>query len=54
MNINKCKDCKHYDNFFGSCLLFYKNVYLGEGEYDEQFVRIKEVDESECEYEVRE
>lgn len=49
--IEKCRTCKHYDSFFDSCNLYVKDVYLGEGDWDEQFIRIKEVEESECEYE---
>ena len=51
MNIDKCRTCKHFKNFFGSCNLYVKDVYLGEGEWDIQHVRIKYVDENECEYE---
>jgi hypothetical protein len=51
MNINRCKTCKHYENFFGSCKLYVKDVYLGEGDWDVQPVGIKSVSESECEYE---
>jgi hypothetical protein len=51
MNINRCKTCKHYENFFGSCKLYVKDVYIGEGDWDVQPVGIKSVSESECEYE---
>lgn len=51
MNIQKCKTCKRYESFFGSCNLYYKEVYLGEGDFDIQPVSIENVDESECEYE---
>ena len=51
MNINKCKTCKYYENFFVSCKLYVKDVYLGEGDGDVQPVNIKSVSESECEYE---
>ena len=50
MNINKCRTCKHYDSFFGSCNLYVKEVYLGEGEWDVRPVRITNVEETECEY----
>lgn len=51
MNIDKCKTCKHYESFFGSCNLYYRDVYLGEGDWDVQPVFIERVDEQECEYE---
>lgn len=50
MNIQKCKTCKHYESFFGSCNLYYKEVYLGEGDFDIRPVSVENIDESECEY----
>lgn len=50
MNINKCKSCEHYNPFFNSCLLYFDEVYLGEGVYDVMPVNIKNVSKSECEY----
>lgn len=51
MTKDKCQYCKHYDSFFASCNLYVKDVYLGEGEWDIRPVRIKDVEEDECEYE---
>ena len=51
MKIEKCRTCKHYDRFFGSCDLYCKEVYLGEGDFDVQPVNIRNVSKSECEYE---
>ena len=51
MKIEKCRTCKHYDSFFGSCKLYCKEVYLGEGDFDVQPVNIRNVSKSECEYE---
>ena len=51
MERTKCKTCKHYENFFNSCNLYYKEVYLGEGEFDIQSVSIKNINKSECKYE---
>lgn len=51
MTKDKCKYCKHYDSFFDSCKLYVKDVYLGEGEWDIQPVRIKNIEESECGFE---
>lgn len=51
MNIEKCRTCKHYNSFFGSCDLYYKEVYLGEGDFDVQPVRVKNISSEECEYE---
>lgn len=51
MKITKCRTCKYYDNFFGSCKLYYTDVYLGEGSYDILPVPIREISKSECEYE---
>ena len=51
MNIEKCSTCKNYDSFFGSCELFLKEVYLGEGDWDVLPVSIKNIKEKECEYE---
>lgn len=50
MNISKCKTCKYYESFFGSCKLYTQDVYLGEGDWDVYPVSIKSVSESECEY----
>lgn len=54
MDIDKCRTCKHYNSFFGSCSLYVKDVYLGEGEWDVRPVRIKNVEETECEYRYKE
>jgi len=51
MNIDKCKNCKHYDNFFYACTLYQKEIYLGEGDFDYSYYSIKEIEPSECEYE---
>lgn len=51
MDISRCKTCKNYEDFFGSCELYVRDVYLGEGDWDIQPVRIKNIDEDECEYE---
>lgn len=53
MKIDKCKDCIHYNSFFNSCDLYYKAVYLGEGDFEIQPVSIKSISKSECEYEVK-
>ena len=50
MNIDKCITCKNYDSFFGSCSLYKKEVYMGEGELDIRPVSIKEINKNECEY----
>ena len=47
----KCITCKHYDSFFGSCTLYYEEVYMGEGDFDVMPVSIRNVNKSECEYE---
>ena len=52
MKIDKCKNCKHYNQFFNSCDLYYEDVYLGEGDFDVHPVSIKSVSKSECQYEV--
>ena len=51
MNAEKCKTCKHYDSFFGSCDLYYEELYMGEGDFDTRPVSIRNVNKSECEYE---
>ena len=53
MKRNKCITCKHYNSFFGSCDLYYEEIYLGEGDFDVQPINIKSVNKSECEYEVK-
>ena len=50
MNISKCKSCAFYDKFFDSCLLYFDEVYLGEGEFDIVPVNIKNISELECGY----
>ena len=45
-----CQDCVHYESFFGSCNLYYEEVYMGEGEYDIRPVRVERISKSECEY----
>ena len=50
MNINKCKSCAFYEPFFNSCLLYFDEVYLGEGDFDIVPVNIKNVSKLECEY----
>ena len=50
MNINKCKSCVFYDPFFGSCHLYFDEVYLGEGDFNVVPVNIKNVSELEGEY----
>lgn len=51
MNISKCNTCKHYNSFFGSCNLYYQDVYLGEGDWEVHPVSIRSVSQLECEYE---
>lgn len=51
MKVDRCKNCKHYDSFFNSCDLYYKEVYLDEGDFDIQPINVKGVSELECEYE---
>lgn len=51
MDISKCKTCEHYDSFFGSCKLYYTEVYFDSEFTDIRSVKIKEIDETECEYE---
>lgn len=51
MNYSKCRTCKHYDLFFDACELYTEEIYLGEGDYDDKPVRIKNISEDECEYE---
>ena len=48
-----CQNCTHYDSFFGSCNLYYEEVYMGEGEYDIYPVRVERISEAECEFEVK-
>ena len=48
--IQKCKTCENYDYFFGSCKLYFKEVYLGEGDFDCIPVNIRNVDIKECKY----
>ena len=48
-----CQDCVHYDSFFGSCNLYFEEVYIEEGEYNIQPVRVEKISETECEYEVK-
>ena len=48
-----CQNCVHYDLFFGSCNLYYEEVYIGEGEYDIQPVRVERISEVECEHEAK-
>ena len=50
---NCCKNCVHYDSFFGSCNLYYEEVYIEEGEFQEQPVRVERISEAECECEVK-
>lgn len=51
MDIERCKTCKNYEKFFNSCNLYYKCVYLGDGEYGEQPVSIREIPNEDCDYE---
>lgn len=51
MDFSKCRTCKHYDLFFDACELYTEEIYLGEGDYDNKPVRIKNISEDECEYE---
>lgn len=51
MNINRCKTCKFFDNFFNACKLYTEEVYLGEGDIDEYPVFINEVIDEDCFYE---
>ena len=53
MEIDKCKNCKHYNSFFNSCGLYYQDVYLGEGDFEVHPVSIKSVSKLECEYEAK-
>lgn len=53
MNIHKCINCKHYDSFFGSCDLYYEEVYMNEGDFDIRSVSIRNVNKSECQYELK-
>ena len=50
MKLDKCKNCKYYDSFFNSCDLYYKEVYLDEGDFEIQPVSIKSISKSECKY----
>ena len=43
-----CQNCTHYNSFFGSCNLYYEEVYIGEGEYDIRPVRVERISEAEC------
>ena len=54
MNLDKCRNCKHYDTFFNSCSLYYEEQYVGEGDFDIRPVSIRNVNKSECEYEQKE
>lgn len=54
MEIDKCKNCKNYDSFFNSCNLYYRDVYLGEGDWDIQHIDISRINKDECEYIARE
>lgn len=51
MNIEKCRTCIHYDNFFNTCGLYMEETYIGEGEFDYSYWDIRDVSEDECEYE---
>ena len=51
VKIDKCKNCKHYNQFFNSCGLYYEDVYLGEGDFNVRPVSIKRISKSECEHE---
>lgn len=53
MKIDKCKNCEHYNYFLNSCNLYYQEVYLGEGDWDTQHVRISEINKSECKYKAK-
>ena len=43
-----CQNCTHYNSFFGSCNIYYEEVYIGEGEYDIRPVRVERISEAEC------
>ena len=43
-----CKNCVHYDQFFGSCNLYYEEVYIGDGEYDIRTVRVQRIGKLKC------
>lgn len=51
MDINKCIKCRYYDSFFGSCSLYFEEIYMGEGDYEQRPVSVRSVSKSECEYE---
>lgn len=52
MDIERCRSCKHFDNFFAACNLYVKDIYLGDGDFDEQPVNVCEITKAECEYEL--
>lgn len=54
MNRDKCINCKHYDTFFGTCDLYYEEIYLSDGEYELRPVSIRSISKSECKYKVKE
>ena len=54
MNIEKCKTCKHYDDFFIACKLYIQETYLGEGDFTWQYYGITSIEPEECEYENKE
>ena len=51
MNVEKCKTCKNFEKFFYGCNLYYREVYLEEGNFDIQTISIKEITEKQCKYE---
>ncbi len=53
MDIHKCITCKHYCLLFNSCNLYYKGLYVGQEDFDIRPISIRDIEESECEYEVK-
>ena len=58
MEIDTCKNCKHYHSLFNGCDLRYRAIYIGEGVHLGEGVlkispvSIKSVSGPECKYEV--
>ena len=53
MNIDKCRLCKNYSEFFGACMLYVEDVYLGEGDFDTRYCKIENIELEECEFELK-
>ena len=50
MDIKTCKNCQHYDSFFGTCDLYYEEIYVGDGDFEERPMSIRNINGAECEY----